>query len=82
MSILSKYFFNISIVIYMLDFISMNSVELINDTQWSVKNALTTCIFFRAVTTFLQLKLILLKNLQKARCGALTQLYKSESRPF
>ena len=37
MSIFFYIFFNISIVIYIVDFISMISVELINDTQWSVK---------------------------------------------
>ena len=33
MSIFSYIFFNISIVVYIVDFISMISVELINDTQ-------------------------------------------------
>ena len=37
MSIFPYVFLNISIVIYIVDFISMISVELINDTQWSVK---------------------------------------------
>ena len=37
MSIFFYIFLNISIVIYVVDFISMISVELINDTQGSVK---------------------------------------------
>ena len=37
MSISFYIFFNISIVIYIVDFISMISVELTSDTQWSVK---------------------------------------------
>ena len=37
MSISFYIFFNISIVIYIVDFISMISAELTSDTQWSVK---------------------------------------------
>ena len=61
----------------------MISVELIVVCEKNVfTNAVTTCVCFRAVTTFLHLKLIVLKNLQKARRGALIQFHKSGSWPF
>ena len=72
----------------------MISVELINDTQWSVKRIRLQMlspeayrmfyILFPRSHNFSTIECNCFKNLQKARCGprALTQFYKSESRPF
>ena len=72
----------------------MISVELINDTQSSVKRMRSQMlspqadrifyILFPRSHNFSTTECNCFKNLQKARCGAraLTQFYKSESRLF
>ena len=42
----------------------------------------STCILFPRCHNFSETEFKCFKNLQKARCGALTQFYKSDSRPF